>query len=283
MSDWKPDIFTYLNYRDYLRDYYMQAKENTSHFSYRYFAKRAGFASSNFLKLVMDGKRNISPQSVDKIAEALGLSGEEHRFLAHLVAFAQAEDAEERAQRLQAITATQRFWDAKPLDGMMFEYLSSWHNVAIRELAARGDFREEPSWIASQLIPSISPSQASQSLELLLKLGLLLRGEDGRITRGEPTLDSGHEVTAVGVRQFHRQMIERGRDAMDSIPARQRDISGMTVCVRADKVAELKRRLRAFREELMDFCDSQEDPDVVLQINMQVFPLSKARGQEQAE
>lgn len=283
MSEWKPDIFTYLNYREYLRDYYTQAKAHTKHFSYRYFAKRAGFASSNFLKLVIDGQRNISPQSVDKIAEALGLTASEHRFLAHLVAFDQAEDADERAQRLQAITATQRFWDAKPLDGMMFEYLSSWHNVVVRELAAREDFREDAGWIASQVLPAITPAQASSAMELLLKLGLLVRDAGGRIRRGDPTLDSGHEVTAVGVRQFHRQMIERGREAMDSVPARHRDISGMTVCVRADRLAELKRRIRAFREELMDFCDSQEDPDVVMQINMQVFPLSQARDREQAE
>jgi len=282
MSDWRPDIFTFLSFRAYLKAYYEAAKANTRHFSYRYFAKRAGFASSNFLKLVMDGQRNVSPTSVDKIAEAVGLTAEEHRFLAHLVLFEQADSESERARHLRAITATRRFWEARPLDGMMFQYLSSWHNVAVRELAARRDFEADPAWIAANLVPAISAVQAAESLKLLIDLGLLVQDTEGRVTRGEPTLDSGHEVTAIGVREFHRQMIERGRDAMDHTPARLRDISAMTVCVREDQLAAIKQRLRAFREEMMDFCDSQHDPGVVLQINIQAFPLSSVKGEEGA-
>ena len=280
MSHWKPDIFSYLNYRGYLGDYYTAAKANQPHFSYRYFSRRAGFSSSNFLKLVIDGKRNLSHASVDKIAEAIGLSAEEHRFLAHLVSFGQADTDDERAQHLEVLTATRRFWDAKPLDGMVFEYLSSWCNVAIRELAARADFEATPEWIAAQLQPPITTAQAASSLALLLNLGLLVREESGRISRGETTLDAGHEVTALGVRQFHRQMLERARDAMDVVKAKKRDVSGMTVCVRADQIDEVKRRVREFRESLMSFCDDQDDPDVVYQINIQVFPLSTQRGDE---
>lgn len=277
MSTWKPDIFNYLDYRKYLGDYYAAGKANTRQFSYRYFARRAGFASSNFLKLVIDGKRNLSASSVDKIAEAIGMSGDEHRFFAHLVAFEQATEAKERAHHLEALTTARRFWEARPLDGMLFEYLSNWYHVAIRELAARSDFQESPDWIAAQLHPPITPGQAEAALALLLRMGLLERDPQGRVTRGDPTLDAGHEVQSVGVRQFHRQMIEKGRDAMDTVPARRRDISGMTVCVRADKVAELKARVRTFREQLMAFCDEQHDPDVVYQINMQLFPLSAER------
>lgn len=280
MSRWKPDIFQYLDPRAYLRDYYEAAKTHQRGFSHRYFARRAGFASSNFVKLFMDGKRNLSHESADKIAEALDLTPDEHRFWTHLVGLAQAEDAQQRATHMEVLATTRRFWDARPLDGMLFEYLSRWHHVAVRELAARPDFQEDPRWIAANLLPSITAAQAQESLSLLLGLGLLIRDEQGRVQRGEPTLDAGHEVQAVGVRGFHRQMIERAQAAMDTVKPRARDISAMTVCVRADQVAELKRRLREFREQLMTFCDEQQDPDVVYQINLQLFPLSTERGKQ---
>lgn len=277
MSSWKPDIFNYLSFRDFLGDYYTAAKANLPQFSYRYFSRRAGFSSSNFLKLVIDGKRNLGTDSVDKIASAVGLSASEHRFFAHLVAFEQSETPEDRARHLDAITATQRFLEAKPLDGLLFDYLSRWYNVAIRELAARSDFQDDPAWIAAELRPTIREKDAREALEVLLRLGLLERLDDGTLSRGEPTLDAGHEVQAVGVRRFHRQMLERAAEAMDDVPASERDISAMTVCIRADSIGELKQRLRDFREHIMGYCDSQEDTDVVYQINLQLFPLSRSR------
>lgn len=64
MSDWTPDIYEYLEYRIFLADAYQAGKENVSAFSYRYLARKAGFSSPNFIKLVMDGERNLSMESV---------------------------------------------------------------------------------------------------------------------------------------------------------------------------------------------------------------------------
>ncbi len=52
-------IFTYTDYRAFLHDAYTHAKATNPAFSYRYFAKKAGFSSPNFLKLVIDGVYNL--------------------------------------------------------------------------------------------------------------------------------------------------------------------------------------------------------------------------------
>ena len=56
--DMKP-ITEYEDYRLYLRDFYEERKK-TSVFSWREFAKLAGFSSSGYLKLVCDGKTRLS-------------------------------------------------------------------------------------------------------------------------------------------------------------------------------------------------------------------------------
>ncbi|MEZ4459112.1 MAG: TIGR02147 family protein [bacterium] len=274
--NWRPDIFEYLSYRKFMLDYYTTAKQHMKRFSHRFFSQQAGFTSSNFLKMVMDGDRNLSPESAIRVAQAMGLSAAETRFFVLLVDFEQASDPDERARIMESIAATRRFLEAKPIDGMLYEYLTNWFNLAIRELAGRSDFQDDPAWIAEQLRPKISTNKAQKSLELLLELGLLER-ENGRITRGEPSLDAGHEVQVVGVRQFHRQMLERAAASIDDVPANERDISAITVCVRSDSVADLKAKLRDFRERFMASCDEQEDPDVVYQMNVQLFPLSQSR------
>lgn len=275
MADWAPDIFEYVSYREYLRDYYEAGKEHRSAFSYRYLAREAGFASPNFYKLVMDGERNIGPESVEKFADALELEGEERQFFADLVAFEQAEEVEERNEAFERIAARRRFQRARRIDRSMFEYLSHWYHPAIRELAARSDFREDPEWIAERLTPSVDRETVRESLELLFDMELLVREEDGSITRGDPAWTTGHEVGSLAVGNFHRQMLERAADSIEAFDSELRDVSALTVCVDRDLVEEFKERIHEFRETLLHLAEESDGEEVVYQFNMQLFPLTE--------
>jgi len=94
--------------------YYEAAKAHSRVFSYRYFSRKAGYNSPNFLKLVIDGERNISTDSIERFADALGLTLSERRFFANLVAFNQAETAEEKNEAFERVSASRRFRQARP-------------------------------------------------------------------------------------------------------------------------------------------------------------------------
>ncbi|MCA9562434.1 MAG: TIGR02147 family protein [Myxococcales bacterium] len=275
---WAPDIFEYLDYRRFLADYYAAAKENKRAFSYRYFSRKAGYSSPNFLKLVMDGQRNISQDSIERFADALKLNKSETRFFASLVAFNQADNEEEKNEAFEHVAASRRFRTARKLDRDFFLYLSRWYYPAIREMVARADFVEEPDWIAGQLIPPIQPKQASECIEILLDLGLLVRDDNGKLRRGDASITTGHEVRSLAIGNYHRQMLQRAAESIELVPSERRDISGLTVSVSLDTVSELKARIQEFRELLLDRCDRDEEPDSVYQINFQLFPLTEANA-----
>src|SRR3989338_9919808 len=86
----KPNIFEYDNYRSFLKDLYALLKQEKSAFSFRFFSRQAGFRSPNFLKLVMEGKRNLSPESIEKFAKGLKLNKNEADFFRRLVLLNQA-------------------------------------------------------------------------------------------------------------------------------------------------------------------------------------------------
>lgn len=274
-AKWIPDIFEYLDYRKFLADYYVQAKENNRAFSYRYFSRKAGYSSPNFLKLVIDGQRNISTESIGRFALALKLNNSQSRFFANLVAFNQATTGEEKNQAFERVAASRRFRQARKLDRDFYVYLSHWYYPAIREMVGRHDFVEDPDWIASQLLPPVQPSQARACLELLLELGLVLRDSSGRLTRGEASITTGHEVRSLAIGNYHRQMLERAAESIELVKSENRDISALTVSISGETVAELKDRIHDFRELLIDRCDRDEQPDAVYQINIQLFPLTK--------
>ncbi len=52
-----PNIFNYMDYREFLEDFYDEQKSANKAFSYQYFANKAGFKSKSFIKLVIDGKK----------------------------------------------------------------------------------------------------------------------------------------------------------------------------------------------------------------------------------
>lgn len=276
------NVFEFLDYRAFLRAYYAAEKVRRPAFSHRFFSRQAGLKSPNFLKLVMDGERNLGAETVPKFIHAIGLTGEAASFFADLVTFNQAETVAEKNRAFERISASRRFRSAKRIEGDLFRYLSHWYYPAIRELAARSDFQESAKWIASQLRPKIAPADAQSALNLLLSLGLLVRDEKtGKIVRGEPTLTTDHQtVRSLAVTNFHRQMLERASDSIESVKPIHRDLAALTVCVSPETAAVVKERIHRFREELTQICDADTAGNVVYQLNVQWFPLSAQPGEE---
>jgi uncharacterized protein (TIGR02147 family) len=213
---------------------------------------------------------------------AIGLTGEAASFFADLVTFNQAETVAEKNRAFERIASSRRFRSAKRIEGDLFRYLSHWYYPAIRELAGRPDFQDSPKWIASQLRPKVSVQDATNALNLLLSLGLLVRdAKTGKIVRGEPTLTTDHQVVrSLAVTNFHRQMLERASDSIETVKAHQRDLAALTVCVSPETAAVVKERIHRFREEITQICDDDAKGAVVYQLNVQWFPLSAAPGEE---
>ncbi len=273
-TPWRPDIFEYLDYRRYLEDFYTAGKENVAAFSHRYFARRAGFSSSNYIQLVWKGKRNLTADSTRSLCDAMELTRRESAFFAALVRLDQSDDPDEKNQAFEEVAASRAFHRARTIDDSMWEYLSHWYYPAIREMAGQSDFVLDARVIAQRLCPSVPVDKVRRALDLILELGLIVVDEDGSISRGEPTLTTGHIVRKLAAANYHRQMIARGAEAIELHPAKMREIAGTTVCIEAATVPELKQRIRSFREALIQRCDSDETPEIVYQFNVQLFPLS---------
>jgi uncharacterized protein (TIGR02147 family) len=274
MHDWSPDIFDYLDYRKFMRDFYDIAQQHSRAFSYRALARRAEISSPSFLRHVMRGERNLAG-TTRQVAGAFGLEGAAASYFEALVAFDQAGTNEERNQLFERIAASRRFRSARRLGDAMFTYLSRWYYPVIRELTASPAFQEDPAWIAGQLLPTITPEQAAEALQTLTSLELLVRDEAGRLVRADSSITTEHEVRALAVGNYHRQMLTRAGESIELVPREWRDLASMTVCVSPDTIREIKARVHAFRELLFDLCERDEQPSVVIQINSQVFPLSR--------
>lgn len=270
------DVFQYLDYRAFLRDYYLDGKTRRRGFSYRNFSRRAGLRSPNYLKLVIEGERSLTPTMAARFAKACGLEQESATFFEHLVAFNQAKSVREREDCFARLTGFRRYRNVRKLELNHAEYHSKWYLPAIRELAARGDFQDDPAWIANTLAPTITAQQAEGALATLVELGLLAPDDEGRLRQSEPLVSTGPELHQVYVAKYHRMMMRRAEASIALFASEERDISSLTLCLGPDGMERIKRRLRSLRRELLELSELEDDPVQVVQINFQAFPLSSS-------
>jgi uncharacterized protein (TIGR02147 family) len=210
-----------------------------------------------------------------RFAVACALDHEAGRYFVNLVAFNQAKTSTERSEAYDKLSGSQRYRQAHKLEVAHAAYYSDWFMPAIRELAASGQFREDPAWIADQLIPKITPLQAQRALETLMDLGLLVRSGDGRLIQADALVSTGPETRGLHIGAFHRAMTQRAIESIDLVPAAERDISSLTLCLGRGGLVALKERLQQIRRELLELSALESNPEQVVQVNFQLFPLSR--------
>lgn len=276
------NVFEYLDFRQYLRDYYQDCKAHEYGFSHRAFSRRAGLRSTNYLKLVMDGERNLTPEMADQFARACGLQNRAADYFSELVAFNQAASAKERNRCYERLARFKQYREIHRLDAAQAAYHSTWYLPALRELTARDDFSEDSKWIARTLRPKVTPSQAKKALATLLELGLVERDKAGRIRQVKSLVTTGVGPLGHHVVDYHRTMLQRAADALEEVPRDQREISSLTLCVSDAVMQDLKERIREFRRELLQIAELEGKPERVVQINFQLFPLSEKKEMSDA-
>ena len=275
-----PEIFTYLAYRRFLNDWFAQKKSVNPRFSHRLFARRAQVRSPSLLKEVIAGRRNLTSTTIQGFAQAMNLREEEALFFTDLVHLDQAKGSEGKNTAWERVAASRRFRSARPIEGAMVRDLSTWYYPATRELAHRDDFCDDPQWVASQLIPKITPSQAQEALDTLHELGMLVEA-DGKTGPADVSLATPHEagVNGMAVHNYHQAMLERAQFAMQTVPAEERHLCALTVAIPSEMVAKLKSELDSFQERLLNLCDEHaRQSERVYQVNFQMFPLSRDPG-----
>jgi uncharacterized protein (TIGR02147 family) len=271
----KPNIFNYLDYRAFLRDLFEYKKQRNYLFSYRVFAGKAGFSSPNFLKLIIDGKRNLSNEGIGKVAKGFDLKKQERDFFENLVFMNQASTHYDKDYYYKKMMSVNGYLKSHKIDKAGYVYFSKWYYPAIREIVVFGDRNITPDKIAQLLNPSITAREAEKALDLLKELGLIMKNKEGLWEQADSVVTTGPEVKSLIITNYHKEMMKLGMEAIERYPSDERDISAVILSVKKEKFKEFKQRIIAFREELLKLACEDKAPDQVIQINIQAFPLTK--------
>lgn len=266
-------IIEYKDYRQFIQDYYEEHKQKSA-FTWRDFAAQAGFGSPVYLKLVCDGKKNLSALAVEKVINAMGLTGFEQNFFRALVSFNHAKNDTDRKKAIDAMQEIASANNVKIMGAEEFAYFDSWKNPVIRELAPAMP-GAKPLDMAHVCKQKISAAEVADTLQFLVKAGLLQKNSDGTFSQTDKALSSGDaEFVPLAVRNMHRQMGTFALDALDNVPLEERQFTGLTLGITDGTYQRILKEIADCRHRIINIAAEDETMDRVYRINMQVFPLT---------
>ncbi len=267
-------VMEYNNFRLFMRDFYSERKDRSG-FTWRDFAKAAGYSSPVFLKLVCDGKANLSEVGIERVAQAMGLVGIDLQYFRLLVVFNQSKDSTEKKKIYKDMRTLASDNSVKLVGEEEYDYYETWRNPVIRELAPKMK-GATPAKMAEQFEFGVNTADVKKSLAQLQDLGLLKKDKDGNFVQESRSITTGSlDVTSLAIRDMHRQMGNLAVKALDEVPVNERDISGMTLGVSEIAYQKIVQEIADFRRRIGAIVMEDSGNERVYRMNVQLFPLTK--------
>jgi uncharacterized protein (TIGR02147 family) len=268
-----PSIYEYHDFRVFIADAQKALKAAKPFFTYRYVAKNVGMKSPGHITWIIQGKRNLSEKKILPFAKVLGLNAAETEFFTALVHFNQAQTHIEKKlflDRIVALTGPQK----TIVQPASYEFYSKWYYPAVREVVAIHKVGDDFKRIAHLVQPAITPREAQKSIELLCRLGLIRKDPAGHYMQVKQAISTGDVWQSVSIRQFQMDTFDLAKEALNSVDAKERDVSTLTMSISEERFEMMRERIKQFRGDLIALATSDEKPQRVYQLSMALFPLS---------
>ena len=267
------EIIEYTDYRKFIQDYYDERKRSSA-FTWRDFAREAGFSSAVYLKYVCEGKKNLSVGAAGSVASAMGLVGFESAYFVLMVSYAHAKGDEAKRAAFEERCALAKAHKVRVLGKEDCDYYKSWKNSVFRELAPHMP-GAKPLEMARACKQKISAAEVSDTLDFLVRAKLLKKDRSGNYRQTDRSISMGPvDAVPVAARDMQRQMGEFAVKALD-LPLSERDMSGLTMGITRRSYERIKKELADCRRRIVAIAAEDDETEQVYRLNLQLFPMSE--------
>lgn len=269
------NIFNYTDYREYLEDYYNEKKAKNQHFSFQVFASQAGFRSKSFIKLLIDGKKNLTERSAEQLCKAMKLGEKQGPYFKDLVQFNQAKSTQLRNFFFEKVLSYNKRNSIHLMVQNHYDFYAKWYHNTIREVACAVDFKDDFALLGKLVKPSISARKARQSVQLLLKFGLIRRNASGKYEQADSLITTGAEVRSLAVSSFHQQNLFLAGQSIETVPSSEREISCLILGLSPTGMQKIKTEIQNLQTKILKITETEKTVHRVYHLNFQLFPTSE--------
>ncbi len=280
-----PAISAYSDFRQFLREFYEFRRRETGGsirpYSYATFSAAADIRSPNYLKMIIEGQRNLSAEMVKKFAKALSLNKDETEEFTSLVAYGQATDPLERNQHLNTLAAVraQRQVKSGEIKQESLDKVPNWVTWVLYAMADQKEARFDYDRLFDALKGKALRDDIRRSLGRLVQSGdLTIDPVTGDIGKGRELMAGIEDVPVALVRKLQAELIYLALEALFQEDPHDREFGAMTAVLTEEEFEQLKFELRQFRKRWskdVSVKRKNSKGDRVFQMNIQLFPLTR--------
>lgn len=273
-STQRPNIYQFLDYREFLsamRDYF---KSLDPCFSQRKFAVKAGIPKSNasILTALINGRKNLSSTYLLSICNAFELKNKEIEYFESLVHFNQTSNLEEKNHFFRLLSRFQGS-RAQKISSEHYGIFSNWYTTAIWHWVGLNENKAIAADSYRVFQPEITMDEFEIGLQLLVASKWIVKMANGYQVSGKH-LATPPQVRDIALMEYYKQMILLSKDALVKIPANERDFRAISFSISAKGYEAVLERSTSFFEEIREILDHDEEEDRVCHLGLQLFPVT---------
>jgi uncharacterized protein (TIGR02147 family) len=279
-----PLLAEYTDFRLYLKDVYEHRRLTESTglraYSYSTFSAAADIKSPNYLKLIIEGRRNLSEDMITRFAKALRLNRTETEEFRSLVRYGQATEPIERNQFLKELAdlRAQRAFEAGQINQASWDKVPGWVGWVLYAMSEQGGVNFDPAELQRLFRAKAGVDDIREALKKLLGSGELARNEEtGEVSKGRDLVESPQDLPVALIRKLQAELIYLGIESLFRDSPKEREFGAMTVAMTEDEFNQVRFELRQLRKRVQrDLLVKRKSTkgERVYQLNVQLFPVT---------
>lgn len=281
-----PQVSDYMDFRQYLASFFEYKRKLTASdirpYNYAAFSAGANIKSPNYLKMIIEGRRNLSEEMVLKFAKALGLNKEATEDFELLVSYGQATDPADRNMFLKKLSEhrVQAKLKTGEIDKKTWEKIPNWAAWVIYAMVDQEGVKYDTKTLKELLRGKASEDEIEQALQSLFNSGeLVLDPETQEVRKARALIESAEDVPVALVRKLQAQLMYLGLESLYQDAANEREFGTLTLSLTKQEFEEIKFKLRQMRKQINkdnSIARTTSKGDKVYQLNIQLFPVTNA-------
>lgn len=275
----KVRLFQFSDVGRYCKAIYEEIRQVQRSYSIEAFSDDLGFGHNNTMAQVHSGHRKISEKAGERIAKVLKLSRDEAEYFLCLVRVKHATRAEDRDRLLALILELSARHSESSNATKALEFFNSWLHSVVFEMLSM-ETPQTLQEICNRMNQDVKEQAVEKSLKLLNGLGLVgIQQTDPdsgtKYLRLKKDFSLGSAVPGLAIVRYHQEMLNLARESLIKSPPSERDISSVTISVDPEQIERIKKDIDLFRKYLLFLSSQSTNGNKVMQVNVQLFPLSK--------
>lgn len=237
----------------FITEEFAKRKARNPNFSIRAFAKWLDVSPAQLSQL-MTGKRPLTPKTMNKIVNRLGLSPFEQRELAATV----LKQEQPTIQKREALSEDR------------FRLIADWYHLAILSLTKVKGAKADPRWIARRL--GISVEEANQAIVRLERLGII--STKPMFKQIAEPFEVTSEIPSQAIQRFHKQNLQLAIEKLDTVPVHARQFQTVSINLEPSQVLKFKKFIDEFLDSAASKFENSKSNEIY-NLNVQLFPVTK--------